>query len=134
VAGKSWYDSLSKPRFHRVWNEDTSWFHVMDIELTGTPSTKPLPLKDPALDLIFQQDKANGYRLTGIEGKPLQLPPSQTGYLLLCTGETTLHYSLDGNKDSRVMRAGHYLWVGAGQRLTIESTGATSNLVLLQMR
>ncbi|HEY0433106.1 MAG TPA: hypothetical protein VGC95_04505, partial [Chitinophagaceae bacterium] len=38
VAGKSWYDSLSKPRFHRVWNEDTSWFHVMDIELTGTPS------------------------------------------------------------------------------------------------
>ena len=29
VAGRSWYDSLSTPRIHRVWNEDTTWFHVM---------------------------------------------------------------------------------------------------------
>ena len=32
-AGSFWYDSLATPRIHRVWNEDSVWFHVMDIEL-----------------------------------------------------------------------------------------------------
>ncbi|MES1217363.1 MAG: hypothetical protein ABUT20_17765, partial [Bacteroidota bacterium] len=35
VPGSPYYDSLAKPRIHRVWNEDSIWFHVMDIELTG---------------------------------------------------------------------------------------------------
>src|SRR5450432_3004027 len=29
VAGSSRYDSLVTPRIHRVWNDDTTWFHVM---------------------------------------------------------------------------------------------------------
>ena len=35
VTGVIDYDSISTPRIHRVWNEDTSWFHAMDIELTS---------------------------------------------------------------------------------------------------
>ena len=42
------YDSLGTPRIHRVWNEDTTWFHVMDIELTvGKPTTNPAVLQHP---------------------------------------------------------------------------------------
>ena len=54
VAGNSWYDSLSTPRIHRVWNEDTTWFHVMDIELiAGKPHSDQPVLQNPSSKTIF---------------------------------------------------------------------------------
>src|SRR5215475_8061503 len=37
--GNIWFESFQdKPRIHRVWNEDTVEFHVMDIELPHPPA------------------------------------------------------------------------------------------------
>src|SRR5688500_5919065 len=33
ISGITTYDNMAIPRIHRVWNDDTSWFHVIDIEL-----------------------------------------------------------------------------------------------------
>ena len=38
LSSLTMYDAIATPRIHRVWNDDTSWFHVMDIELiAGQP-------------------------------------------------------------------------------------------------
>src|SRR6188474_2716272 len=52
IKGLISYDSLSAPRIHRVWNEDTSWFHVMDVELTSKLQKGNIPvLQHPSLQL-----------------------------------------------------------------------------------
>src|SRR4051812_9314409 len=48
TAGSIWFENLEAPNIktHRVWNSDTSTYHVMDIELLGNDSgfmQKPLP-------------------------------------------------------------------------------------------
>ena len=73
-AGSFWYDSLATPRIHRVWNEDSVWFHVMDIELVGRSHNDPGVLKDPLLQLSFEEQQANGYNLQMKPGENIELP------------------------------------------------------------
>ena len=64
ITGEVSYDSLNTPRTHRVWNEDTSWFHVMDIELTSTKQKKNIAvLQNSALKLLFNEQQVNGYNI-----------------------------------------------------------------------
>ena len=61
ISGEISYDSLNTPRLHRVWNEDTSWFHVMDIELTGKKQLNKQPvLQNDFLKLLFNETQVNG--------------------------------------------------------------------------
>src|SRR5258706_3221096 len=62
VAGYAWYDSLATPRIHRVWNDDTAWFHVMDVELVaGTSRTNEPVLQSPLIQLLFDAPQVRGY-------------------------------------------------------------------------
>ena len=64
VAGSSWYDSLVTPRIHRVWNDDTTWFHVMDVELVAgkAHSNEPV-LQNASIQLLFDEPLVRGYHV-----------------------------------------------------------------------
>ena len=136
VAGRSWYDSLSTPRIHRVWNEDTSWFHVMDIELVaGKPQSNPGVLQDPLLKLYFNEPLANGYRVQLEAGKHIELPASATGYLLLSISDAVVEYKVNAFTQHRIMKSGHYLWIEPGKSFSLGSSGNTSaSFVVLQLK
>jgi quercetin dioxygenase-like cupin family protein len=136
VAGKSWYDSLSTPRIHRVWNEDTTWFHVMDIELIGgKPHSSPPVLKDPFLQLYFNEPQANGYRLELQPGNRLELPASSIGYLLLSIGHAVIEYKTNDHVQHRIMKSGHYIWIEPGKSFSFAAqTNTPSTFVLLQLK
>jgi hypothetical protein len=90
VAKQAIFDSISVERVHRVWNEDTGWFHVMDIELTGgQPRTRPGLLPQGSFKLLFNQSLVNGYNLK-LEGQKILLPVSAAGYLLVSFGDASL--------------------------------------------
>jgi len=135
TAGRSWYDSLSTPRIHRVWNEDTTWFHVMDIELiAGKPHSDPHVLSAP-LKLYFNEPLANGYHLQLEAGKSLELPVSATGYLLLSTGDAGIEYKVNDYTQHRIMKSGHYMWIEPGKSFSLTSqTNTSSPFVLLQLK
>jgi hypothetical protein len=135
VAGRSWYDSLSTPRIHRVWNEDTTWFHVMDIELVaGKPHSSPPVLQDP-LKLFFNEPLANGYRLQLEAGKRIELPMSATGYLLLSIGDAVTEYRVNDYTQHRIMKSGHYIWIEPGKSFALTSNGKTlASFVVLQLK
>lgn len=74
--GNIWFESFyTRPRIHRVWNEDTSEFHVMDVELVNrstrpspegkNPIDRPIdpPIKDSAFQLLFDETPVRGYLL-----------------------------------------------------------------------
>ena len=136
VAGNSWYDSLSTPRIHRVWNEDTAWFHVMDIELiAGKPHSDQPILQGPFLKLFFNKPLANGYRLEMQPGSRLELPASAIGYLLLSIGPAVINYKTNDYIQHRVMKSGHYVWIDPGKVFSMASDGNTSaSFVILQLK
>jgi len=136
VPGKSWYDSLSTPRIHRVWNEDTVWFHVMDIELVaGTPHSNQPVLQHPLLKLYFNERLANGYRLDLQSHTRIELPSSAIGYLLLSIGDAAIEYTTNDHVQRRVMKSGHYRWIEPGKAFSFTSqTSTPSSFVLLQLK
>src|SRR6476660_1914837 len=136
TAGRSWYDSLSKPRIHRVWNEDTTWFHVMDIEIVGgKPHSSPAILKDALLKLYFNEPLANGYRLQLEKGNRIELPMSSTGYLLVSIDDAVIEYKVSDHTQHRIMKSGHYIWIDPGKSFSIISAGNTlASFVVLQLK
>ncbi len=135
VAGQTWYDSLVTTRIHRVWNEDSTWFHVMDIELTGgKPHSNEQLLQDASIQLLFNQPLANGYSLKLSAGSRISLPASVTGYLLLSLNEIVVEYRINDSLQKRLMKAGHYIWIEAGKSSIITVANNSSAFLLLQLK
>ena len=136
VAGSSWYDSLNTPRIHRVWNDDSSWFHVMDIEFVAPkPHSNPPPLQSAAMQLFFNEPLANGYHLQLLPDNVVQLPPSAAGFLLLSLGAATIEYKQNDYLQHRAMKSGHYLWIDAGRLFAFTGSGDTpAKFLLLQLK
>lgn len=128
------YDSLRTERIHQVWNIDTSWMHVMDIEL------KPNRIKFNRESLIingvvpiFTEEQANGYRLTLAKGQGMELPPSRFGYLLISLERSEILFNTFITNEELTMRPGHYQWISAQQKVRIENTSiGTARFALLQ--
>jgi len=136
VAGSFWYDSLVTPRIHRVWNEDSTWFHPMDIELVGNrPRSNQPVLQNAALQLSFNTPLVNGYRLQLQNAGMIRLPVTTTGYLLVSTGSAVVEYKVNDSAQRRIMKSGHYLWIEPGKPFAITSEENTpANFVLLQLK
>jgi len=136
ITGEVSYDNLNTPRTHRVWNEDTSWFHVMDIEITSTKQKKNIAdLQNSALKLLFNKQQVNGYNLELKAATNIQLPPSTDGYLLISKSESIIEFKIDEAVQDRIMKPSHYMWVEAGKKISIKNMDSkAANFVLLQFK
>ncbi|MDZ4709091.1 MAG: hypothetical protein SH818_11890 [Saprospiraceae bacterium] len=133
---KAWYDNIPSPRIHRVWNSDTSWLHIMDVELTGsTPQYHPLLIKNAALKLLFDEIQVTGYQLNLDPAKSIQLPETKTGYLLVSLGDANINIKKNRVVQKRVMKVGHYAWIEAGNRVSLtNSYHAASAFAVLHLK
>jgi hypothetical protein len=136
VAGGTWYDSLVTPRIHRVWNDDTTWFHVMDVELVaGKPHTNEPVLQSSWIQLLFDESLVREYRLQFATGGSFQLPSSKAGYLVVSLGEVAVTIQSNGAIQHRLMKQGHYFWIEAGRESSITTTNnASAAFTVLQMK
>jgi len=136
ISGEVSYDSLNTPRTHRVWNEDTSWFHVMDIELTSTNQKKNIAvLQNSALKLLFNEQQANGYNIELNTANNLQLPASTDGYLLISKSLSVIEFKIGDVIQNRIMKPSHYICIEAGKKFSIKTTDSQpANFVLLQFK
>ena len=136
VAGTSSYDSLVTPRIHRVWNDDTTWFHVMDVELVGGKAhSNEAVLQNASIELLFDEPLVRGYHILIATSGSFQLPSSKTGYLLVSLNEASATFKSAGSIQHRFMKAGHYFWIDSGGELSI-NTGdrAFARFTLLQLK
>ena len=136
ITGEVSYDNLNTPRTHRVWNADTSWFHVMDIELTSTKQKKNIAdLQNSALKLLFNKQQVNGYNLELKAATSIQLPPSTDGYLLISKSESIIEFKIDEAVQDRIMKPSHYIWIEADKKISIKNMDSkAANFVLLQFK
>jgi len=125
IAGDISYDELKTPRYHRVWNSDTSWFQVIDIELPGKPSgATPSSLAGAGIVPLFNEAQANGYRLEPKAGDKITIPALATGYFLVSLGEAEVRISSPDGEQHRFMKAGHYQWLPGKGMTTLTNVGA----------
>ncbi len=136
ITGEVSYDNLNTPRTHRVWNEDTSWFHVMDIELTSTKQKKNIAiLQNPALKLLFNEQQVIGYNLELKPASNLQLPASADGYLLISKSGSVVEFKINDTVQDRIMKPSHYIWIEPGRNFSVKIIeNQTANFVLLQFK
>lgn len=136
LIGTISYDPLTTPRIHRVWNIDTSWFHVMDVELLSKKQNKKTEvIKENIFQLLFEAEYANGYKFSLDAGKKINIPKSANGYLLISLGKAEIELKEKGVASHRGLKAGHYKLIDAESTLLIENSGnSNTDFCLFQLR
>ncbi|HEX9511108.1 MAG TPA: hypothetical protein VF939_11550 [Puia sp.] len=129
--GHIWFEGFyTKPRIHRVWNSDTTEFHVIDMEL---PNKNPQPI-DPPLDnksftLLFDEKPVRGYRLTLNAQARLQLPRRKARIVAVrltdaAAGVVTVN-------DKIFAKKGDFIFVEAGQSVDFINKGMVEQRLAL---
>lgn len=122
ISGTITYDSLKTPRIHRVWNEDTSWFHVMDVEIVNPqPSVKHSFPKIKNAELLFDKPLVRGYKLQIGVGETFTIQKSDLRFLLISMGDVTLNVISNANRETRIMKPGHFIWVQPNENVLIKA-------------
>ena len=122
IAGNINYDSLTTPRIHRVWNEDTSWFHVMDVEIVNTqPAAKHSFTKIKNAILLFDKPLVTGYKLQIKAGETFNLQKPGLNFLLVSFDEVTLSIVSNAIEQIRVMKPGHFIWIQQNENVVIKT-------------
>lgn len=136
VSGIISYDGMITERIHRVWNEDTAWFHVMDVELISKKQKNTIHvIQNPSVKLLFDEQKVNGYEAVVNPRGNLQLPPSPNGYLLVSKAAASIDLVINKTTQQRLLQAGHYAWIEPGHSFAIRSKESTPlSFVILQMK
>lgn len=136
IAGDISYDSLKTARIHRVWNEDTSWFHVMDVEVINPqPAVKHSFSNIKNTELLFDKPLVRGYKLQISSGEAFTMQKSDLRFLLISMGEVTLHVVNNAKEEVRVMKPGHYIWIQENENITIKTLNISpANFALLELK
>jgi hypothetical protein len=83
--GNIWFESFKDtPRIHRVWNEDTVEFHVIDMELLHAPSAvHHYNGKIPFSAVLFDVDRVQAFRVMLPPGEMVTLPTLKEPFLIV---------------------------------------------------
>ena len=136
LSGNTSYDAMKTERIHRVWNEDTIWFHVMDVELISKKQNSNIKVvQNASLKLLFNEPQVNGYDSELKPGELLQLPPSASGYLVVGKEAASIELSVGNTTQRRLLKAGHYAWIDPGNGFAIRSKETKPvSFLILQMK
>jgi len=138
VPGNSFFAPYQeKPIIHRVWNQDTVVYHVMDIELLKPgPENAPPALSGENVRLNFDQKMVRSYTLDLAKGKSFEVPSSSSAHLLIRisgdpdNSDTKLNSSAPGDT-----KAGSFQWFPAGKPFRLNNNHSTTQeFVLLELK
>ena len=75
--GNIWFEGFYRiPRIHRVWNSDTTEFHVMDVELPNISYIAiDSPIHQQAFTLLFEEKPVRAYRVSILAGSKISISP-----------------------------------------------------------
>jgi glyoxylate utilization-related uncharacterized protein len=127
-------DYGEKPVNHKVWNQETSLFHFVVVELLkqAANDTACSILSLPGMEWQWQKESVSAYKLAFTEAGHCRLPKSNCAWLLIgisgiVTAEVAQH--------TQTLQAGEFLFFPARQTIEIKnSTNETAGCVLLQLK
>ncbi len=120
--GIIWFEGFyDQPRIDRVWNSDTTDFHVIDMELVNkTPKPIGEPLNIKSFSLLFDEKAVRGYRFTLPAHATLQLPQGKAPIVVI--GLTDTKGNVVGNK-KKFSKKGDFIFLEPGTSGTLHQFG-----------
>jgi hypothetical protein len=124
--GNIWFDGFyTEPRIHRIWNNDTIEFHVMDIELLNKaykdPGTAMLP---KPMQMLFDEKPVKVYTCSLKAGSTINLNNRKRHMLIVGLSDTGGEVTLN---DKVFKQKGDYLFIPAGTKNALINKGSTAN-------
>lgn len=134
IPGNTFFaDYGNKPIIHRVWNQDSIVYHVMDIELLNGADTVSCPvIKDQSVQLAWEQKIIRMYTVHISVGNNTIIKPGNCPHLLILIDGSV--QAISGNT-SKKLAAGDFIWCAAETGLQINNTNTQiSNCALLELK
>src|SRR5664279_534967 len=118
--GNMWFEGFYlKPRIHRVWNSDSSEFHVMDIELLNK---NYINIDEPAMQapftFLFDEKPVRAYRLNMRAAANLSVGAGRADILMILLTDSV--GSVQANEKD-IQKKGDYIYVSSGNSLIIRN-------------
>ena len=134
TEGNIWFEGFyDKPRIHRVWNSDTSEFHVIDMELlnkTAQPIDPPLNIK--SLTPLFDEKPVRGYRLALAAQSTFALPQRKAPIVLVLLTNSSGNLTVNNKPFAK---KGDFMFVQPGSRIDFINKGnAGQNFALFELK
>lgn len=132
----SFIDYGTHPLTHRVWNQGSDTFHVMDIELLRKPSALdscPV-LYQPNLRFAWEQKMIRVYNMEIPGGQECDLQASRCGHLLVVIKGTV--FSVPDKRSIQAvkqLKTGQYFWIPPRSTAYI-SANSDAECVLLELK
>jgi hypothetical protein len=126
IAGSVLFENLSVPniRIHRVWNMDTSVFHVMDIELlTKDSGFTQKPFLSKYTQLETDTPWVRTYRIELAKKEQLVIAEKRRSFILVTVKDEKVNLSINKKAPVSFLSAGDFFWVNPGDRLTLINSG-----------
>ncbi len=113
-----WFEGFYKqPRIHRVWNSDTSEYHVMDIELTNTNFIAiDSPIRQKAFTLLFDEKPVRAYRLRMANVANIPIPVRKADILVIRLTDSKNNIYINGKS---LLKMGDYIYIPSGKSFEI---------------
>lgn len=123
TPGNIWFEGFyDTPRIHRVWNSDTTEFHVIDMELLNEkPRTIEPPLQLKSLTLLLDEKPVRGYRFALAAQSTTLL--SQRNTPIMVIGLTNTGGNVTANSTPFVKK-GDFMFVQPGSSINFINKGS----------
>lgn len=137
TAGAVWFENLSPPaiKIHRVWNLDTSDFHVIDVELLQRSAGKlGRPLRKNNLSIVIDTPWVRVYKLHLQKQELFESENLGSNYLLV--GLQKSNVKLTGNKGTSDLhlQPGWFQWIRKGEFFSLlNTTNGNIGIILMEL-
>lgn len=138
VAGNVWFEDLSEPhiKIHRVWNMDTSVFHVMDIELMS--KEKSFVINTQAIHhahLQIDSPWARAYSIQLAKNEDLRIKNQPSDFILVAINDAEIKMVENGKESTSFIKASEYYWINANDIFSVINAGyARADFTLVSIK
>lgn len=121
-AGSIWFEDMNPPRIkvHRVWNNDSDTFHVMDIEILSKDTGFAMnPLVLPHIQDVVDTPWARTYKIELAKSEQVNIKEHASAFVLVAIddGMITLRKKDAGQKLS--LQQGTFFWMKPYEQFTL---------------
>jgi hypothetical protein len=138
VAGYIWFENLNPPhiKIHRVWNMDTSTYHVMDVELLAKDSGFSLkPLAIEHVHLLIDTPWVRTYTIKLAKNEEVTIKEQQSNFILVAINDAIIKVTGNGIAGESVAKPGQFYWIKAHDTFAVINRRDTpANFALLEIK
>jgi len=137
VAGNIFFEDLyTHQRIHRVWNIDTTTFHVMDVEILDKDSGfNNNAITSANIQLLFNEPNTRGYKVTLNEQDSLSIKNNTSSFLLVALHPTVIEIVQNDKTENKQLKEGGFIWLAANENTGIKNANKdAASFALLELK